>query len=365
MVWQDTWSCTPPDAAVTGRIFIGVRGDTSLSWVDVKSDPSLTRPTLSCSEQTGALAECTNKLVDMTSNLDSAQGDTNPPSVGLPDEPYALAIDQDFGLLYVGHLVGTTTVADSGGISMFDVTGAQPAFIGPFSSPFPANSAGNFGVTAINLHPSYTGGGSGHEFYVSSRYVPLVSSMAPFVPGSADLLRQQFLCGYGADLVALPAGDTLSSGLTGSEMRGVEFLDPTTPGTPQQAFALQRVPPDLVTFNITATEGGGIVPVVSSVTETCSSPTFLYKHQIGNSTRLYVSCFDTGEIYVFDVNGPSLITSLQAARGPAGMVFDPLRPVAYVLDFSHNDVAVVDLTPGSPTEDHVIQRLGFPSISPR
>ncbi|HXJ22265.1 MAG TPA: hypothetical protein VMT03_18745 [Polyangia bacterium] len=362
MVWQDSGYCTPTVNG-SGRMFIGVRGDTSLTWVDVNQDPSLAHPTLNCSDQPGPLAECTQKVVDTTSDLGSAVTDPNPPQIGLPDEPYALEIDQGLGLLYVGHLVGNTSVADSGGISLFKVGGAMPQFVGPFSSPFPANSAGAFGVTAINLHPSYSGGSS-HEIFVSSRYLPLVTSMVPYVPGDPPLLTT-FTCGGLNDLVVLPAGETLSSGLTGSEMRGVEFLDPTTSGTPQRAFALQRVPPDLVTFDITTTESGGTIPVVSSVVETCSSPTFLYKHQIGNSTRLYVSCFDTGEIYVFDVNGPSLITSLQAARGPAGMVFDPLRPVAYVLDFSHNDVAVVDLTPGSPTEDHVIQRLGFPSVSPR
>jgi hypothetical protein len=170
------------------------------------------------------------------------------------------------------------------------------------------------------------------------------------------------VCGANTDVVVLPASETLSSGLTGSEMRGVEFLDPTN-GDPQRVFALQRVPPALVTFDITSNASGAVIPLVSSVIETCSNPTFLYKQ----GTRLYVNCFDTGEIYVFDMNIPSLVTTFQAARGPAGMVFDPnpARPVAYVLDFSHNDVSVIDLAPGSPTEDHVIQRLGFPSISPR
>ncbi len=99
----------------------------------------------------------------------------------------------------------------------------------------------------------------------------------------------------------------------------------------------------------------------SALLETCSSPTYLYQH----GTRIYVNCFDTGEIYVFDATIPTLVTSFQVGRGPAGMVFDPKLPVAYVLDFSQNDIVVVDLAPGSPTEDHVIQRIGFPTITPR
>ena len=99
--------------------------------------------------------------------------------------------------------------------------------------------------------------------------------------------------------------------------------------------------------------------------ETCSSPTFLYQHDAGDGARLFVNCFDTGEVYVFDPSGPTLLTTFAVGRGPAGMVFDTARPIAYVLDFTQNDVSVVDLAPGSPTQYHVIQRLGFPTVTPR
>ena len=68
---------------------------------------------------------------------------------------------------------------------------------------------------------------------------------------------------------------------------------------------------------------------------------------------------------MFDPAGPTLLTTFLVGRGPAGMVFDTARPLAYVLDFSQNDVSVLDLAPGSPTQYHVIQRLGFPAVTPR
>jgi hypothetical protein len=378
MAWQacpgnpcDPTSCAGTDDA--GRLYVGVRGDTSLTWIDLKNDdPASPHPTLHCREDgtAGPLAECNQKVIDNSKSIEksiptSEQADPKAPVVGLPDEPYALEVDPTLGLLYVGHLVGNTSVVDSGGISLFDVGHQTPQFLSPFSSPFPANSAGSFGVTAITRHASYQGG-SDYEIFVSSRYVPFVSSMVPFEPGEPAKLPP-FMCGQGSDLVVIPAGETLNSGLTGSEMRGVQFLDPPpNSGTPQRAFALQRMPPYLVTFDITVNESGGTIPVVSSLIETCSSPTFLYKQPAtGPAKRLYVNCFDTGEIYVFDAAGPTLLSTLQVGRGPGGMVFDPKLPVAYVLDFSQNDIVVVDLDPGSPTEDHVIQRIGFPSITPR
>ena len=87
--------------------------------------------------------------------------------------------------------------------------------------------------------------------------------------------------------------------------------------------------------------------------------------------RLFVTCFDAGQIYVFDPYVPRLIAVINAGRGPAGLAFPrsprPDRPerLAYVVGFSANDIPVLDLTPGSPTQYHVVQRIGFPSLEPR
>ncbi len=363
-----------------GRILIGVRGDTSLTYVDVvpvgQNNPG-PHPAFHCTGDvaTAPMAECNQKVVDTSSSLTIESGDPQAPATSLPDEPYALALDDDpktgGGYLYVGHLVGTTSVPDTGGVSLFDVSGTgfiaspgfppAPRFIAPFGSPFPPNSSGLFGVTALTMHaPLGADPTSPKQLFVSSRYVPLVSSMVPLGPSVC--------AGDQNDDVIVPAGNTLNSNLVGSEMRGAEFIDPvpgSDPSYTQRAYALQRVPPDLVGFDIANNNAGGTTATPTDVLETCSSPTFLYQHDAGDGPRLFVNCFDTGEVYVFDPSGPTLLTTFGVGRGPAGMVFDTARPLAYVLDFSQNDVSVVDLAPMSPTQYHVIQRLGFPSVTPR
>ncbi|HVV16251.1 MAG TPA: hypothetical protein VHH90_03535 [Polyangia bacterium] len=378
MVWQpnckspcDVGCTADPDGA---RIILGVRGDTSLTWVDVLPAGDGPHPALRCRQDgaDGSLAECTQKVTDTTSVLFSQSGDPNAPPVGLPDEPYALALDQARGLLYVGHLVGNTSVVASGGLSLFDVSEtalpsvagfpSAPKFVAPFNSPFAPNGAGNFGVTALSLHAPLGSSPDGvQEIFVSSRYVPQVTTMIPFLSGNAD--SATWNCSPGSDVVLLGGSDALNSGLVGSEMRGVAIIDPpkSAPDQPQRAFVLQRVPPALVSFDVDRNSAGALTARPSAALETCSSPTFLYQQ----GTRLYVNCFDTGEIYVFDATIPSIVTSFQVGRGPGGMVFDPKLPVAYVLDFTQNDIVVVDLAPGSPTEDHVIQRIGFPTTTPR
>jgi len=368
-----------------GRLLIGVRGDTSLTYVDVlptgQSGNPAPHPAFHCTDTgpgqlaTPALAECDQKVVDTSSSLSIESGDTQAPATALPDEPYALTLDDDpqtgRGYLYVGHLTGNTSTQDSGGVSLFNVSGTgliapggpypAPTFIAPFGSPFAPNSAGQFGVTALSLYaPLGVDSTSSKQLFVSSRYVPLVTSMVPLGPSVC--------AGDDNDDVLVPSGNTLNSNLVGSEMRGVEFIDPP-PGSQdsyaQRAYALQRVPPDLVGFDIANDYAGGPTATPTDVLETCSSPTFLYQHDAGDGPRLYVNCFDTGEVYVFDPAGPTLLTTFSVGRGPGGLVFDVARPIAYVIDFSQNDISVVDLAPGSPTQYHLIQRLGFPTVTPR
>jgi hypothetical protein len=57
---------------------------------------------------------------------DPMPSDTPPPDVALPDEPYALAIDDDAGILFIGHLTGNTARAYTGGFSMFDIAPRAP-----------------------------------------------------------------------------------------------------------------------------------------------------------------------------------------------------------------------------------------------
>ena len=49
-------------------------------------------------------------------------------------------------------------------------------------------------------------------------------------------------------------------------------------------------------------------------------------------------------------------------RGPSGLAFAK-DGFAYVTGFGSNNVSVVDLNPG-PTENHVVQRIGFPTAVP-
>jgi hypothetical protein len=337
------------------RLLIGVRGDTSLTYVDVTSRGADTPPFLKCvgspSDAPGGFVTCDadHHIITAKSGLASPSDDPNPPDIPLPDEPYALAIDDKDGLLFIGHLSGNTTRPFTGGFSLFDIApigeGAlgKPRFIAPFPSPFAANSVGSVGVTALNVNNG--------TVYASSRYVAQVAGLGTTaecaVPGTAGTSGEPL-----REIAAFPNGAYYNPPLAGSETRGIQFVD-------GKAFVLQRSPPALIRFQDQYTP--------TDILETCSSPTFLDKYDSGVGERLFVTCFADGEIYVYDPSLPRLVKTFPVGRGPSGLVFDNThgRNVAYVVGFGDNNISVIDLAPGSPTEYHVVQHIGFPRVTPR
>jgi hypothetical protein len=354
---QDRHDCDCTDGRAAGRLFIGVRGNSSITYVNTSRAGDGT-PRFACPGSSAARASC---AVEQTME----PAGTAP--VLLPDEPYALSLDNDQDLLYVGHLRGDTSHPSTGGISLFDVsrpTGDDdaPTYIGPSGSFFPADANGNFGITTLTKRPSTS------DIYASSRYTTSVVGVATVTPPVTCTSKQET---SPTTFFVEPDGDTFTAPLVGAEIRGIQFGPDA-----DRAFVLQRTPPALIGFDIADGRGGIFGNVPTDILETCQSPTFLQRNQNGDDfdvtdTNLYVTCFDSGQVYVFDQTVPRLMDVIEVGSGPAGLAFAKQPPqgetktLAYVVGFSENNVSVVDLTPNSETRFHVIQRIGFPSPTPR
>ena len=152
------------------RLLIGVRGDTSLTYVDVESrdaDDAADSDVRRQRRRTRAPGRTSRRAMTPTRHHRRSRRSAAPPTTrhnrptsALPDEPYALALDDhERHLLFIGHLTGNTAHAYTGGFSLFDVARARevssstrPRLIAPFPSPFSPNSVGSVGVTALKAH---------------------------------------------------------------------------------------------------------------------------------------------------------------------------------------------------------------------
>jgi hypothetical protein len=361
------------------RMFIPVRGDTSITMIELGTNPD--EPRLLCTGPRTEpdlsqvrLAACEEEWrITQPRSLDDREPDLSDDQLQrlrLQDEPYALAVDDTLGLLYVGHLRG-------GGISLI-VLGNRtdpgtPNLIGPpYLGLLPPDANGSQGVTSLTIKAK----GCTGAIYAASRFSPVVGS---FVVYGLDQ------CGVASDpgrnLAIVGTGQILSTGLPGSETRGFEFATKKSPEapaclpaaapdpdcTPDRAFILQRTPPALVAIDMAT-----LSPF--AVMEVCQSPTNLEQQRDadGRTVALFVTCFDAGEIYVIDPWVPRVRAIIPVGRGPIATVFPPNDALgtggpsrAYVVGFGANNLAVVDLDPQSATRDRVIQRIGFSSATPR
>jgi hypothetical protein len=300
----------------------------------------------------------------------------------LPPEPYALAIDDPSHLLFVGHLQGAVSLIDLGAKD-FEGTPNDPSVPGDTGKPqvpnlinlntgvLPGDSRGATGVTSLTIRPSY---GCGKEVFATSRYLPLSRSFVTYGLKRGPDCTPNRDDGSVSDegLVIIPTGATYGTGLTGSDTRGIEFvngnfadLDPNDSTQYDRVFLIQRFPPTLVGID-TATQ----LPL--STMEICQGPTNMTqpRDQEGKPLfgipLLFITCYDSGELYVVDPSGPRIRSVIPLGREPITTVFDPTDATrAYVIGFGGNNVSVVDLDPFSPTHDRVIQRIGYPSAVPR
>jgi DNA-binding beta-propeller fold protein YncE len=362
-----------------GRLFIGVRGNSSVTFVDIThtADGSVN---LRCDLAGEPFAECDtgHRLTSNNQGIPSATADMpNPTEVLVPDEPYTLAIDLERQLLYAGHLKGDSAHPGSGGISLFDIVDPSalppgepatakkpPKYLATQPSIFPPDVNTLVGVTSLTPAPAPY---NQSEVFVTSRYLPRVGSVVPTgVPLDSCAPNETVL---------LAAGDAFDTMLPGSEVRGIQFVPDA-----QRAFVLQRNPPALVGFDLGQDPAGAMRVMASEILETCSAPTFLQAHNpAGAGIMLFITCFESGQVYVVDPYTPRFTNVIDVGRGPAGLAFGPgpnpseadanfpadQTTRAYVVGFSDNNISVIDLDPASSTRFHVVMRIGFPSTVPR
>ncbi|HEY0708489.1 MAG TPA: hypothetical protein VGG33_16905 [Polyangia bacterium] len=336
----------------SGRLYVAVRSEPSVTFLDLV--PSGADMSLRCTAGGGREQLCEDAF--------KVRGDyTNPAATALRllEEPNTLEIDRTLGLLYVGHLVE--------GLSVIDLCGPTASLRSVnrriFTQP-------GFGITSITIEEP---GSPAGNLLVSGR--PLFTGFqAP--PGEVHALS---LRGAGAGCATPFAGprevEAVESGVFFSSAffaNGIDIHDVVQSPSGDRAYLLHRNagsrlnPPAVVEVDRSRDAQGKRLNRSVGLVETCAGPTEMHLHDAGRGPRLYVVCFEAGQVYIFDPNPLTLSGVINVGRGPTRLVFSPTDPkVGYVVGFSDNNVSVLDLAPQSPTENRVVQRIGFPQLRKR
>jgi DNA-binding beta-propeller fold protein YncE len=305
------------------RLFAAVRGDPSITWIDY----DLTSRDLDCGDVGASYPECddNHRLTQLRNDPDLSR---------IPDEPFSLYVDSQNGYVVATHLT-------SGAVSLTDAPadGSPPVLSDALGGLFAADP--NTGVRGAAGVAGRLPGSAFDRIYVTSRSEARVQTLYVARPDG--------------DLPVIVPADFffMNRVLPSDDGRGIAFS-----ASGERAFIINRDPPMLQIFDTAPGEGGAPKNELLGAVELCQQASNLAVADMGRGERVYVACFQTGQLWVIDPQGAQLEAVVTVGRGPNDVVASTAHGQIYVSNFLEDTVAVVDAGPGSVTENRVVLRLG-------
>ncbi len=314
------------------RLVIPVRGDPSVTWVDWDASAGA----LTCSDG-GGFALC-----DDAHRLTRFRNDEGLPQIF--EEPFGVYVDSGGEYAMVTHLV-------SGSVTLVDLPiDGQPVLADVLSGVF--NSDPVTGVRGSLAVAGRTPGGADNLVYVTSRSESRVQTFSVSRPASGDAPLLVPGSYFFLEWVGSLFGES-------ADTRGAVFGAGGDVG-----YFMNREPPSLAVVDTSMSAQGVPKNVVVGATDICREASGMALADVGEGERVFISCFQDGELYVVDPRaGADVIAITTVGRGPFGVAVAPSRNRLFVSNFFENTIAVVDLTPGAPTQYRVVLRIGMPPSS--
>ena len=377
------------------RLFIAVRGDPSITYVNVGDVSSLTdvsdpATALNCVGNPATLkalpdydavsmtmthpATCESEFKLQQWFVDGDQFDETQ-HMNIPNEPFGMELDSGldalsnpYAHLLVSHLAG-------GQVSLIDGTSNPPSVSYVSPAFFIADAAGRHG--AFGLAPQ-TPGNPSSLWYMTSNLQPTIATfhvaeVNVIVPNTGIATDQrQVLEGPQFTL----GGVTAST----SDEREIVF-DPTG----NRAFITNASSPSVAVLDTSITlsapvRGQPYNAVTDAPVPVCSEPSHMGVRRTADAngvirTQLYVVCFTANQVAVVDPDRSELLHTIPLSGNPNEIEFSfsnvddkaprpsaypdgtTVRSQAYVADFQENAISVIDLSLANP---RVIARIGYP-----
>jgi DNA-binding beta-propeller fold protein YncE len=301
------------------RIFTAVRGDPSLTFSDWDGED------MDCGGS-GEFPECDDdhRLIQLRNDDDLS---------GIPDEPFGLHVDSANQYVVVTHLT-------SGAVSLASApaSGEWPILtdaIGNLFAPDPVTGIRG-AVGAAGRLP----GSADDRIYITSRTESRVQVLTVLRSGGYPVLvpAEYFF---------------LNRVLPSTNGRDIAFS-----ADGNRAYILNRAPPMLHIIDTSLDELGVPRNVLQAGVEVCTEASNVTVADAGRGERVFVACFRNGQVWSVDPAGAVVDAIIDVGRGPHAVVASPTRTKLYVSNHLEDTVAVIDLEPGSTTENRVVLRLG-------
>jgi len=313
----------------SSRLYLPVRSDANLTYIDARADGVLccTFDSALCQGAPGELAahrhDCDEAHRRGVDDAATVRG------ISLPADPVGL---------HVGELSQLVEGAeeDASYVLMAHRGGRVSLFldrpVAGDSRPELIHSAGGFPDELVDLTVDPLTGTA----WIPSALAPEVAR-AGIAVDPLDNARSYVFDAGGAALTGIDTGST-----TTGDTRVLRF-DPRP--DVRRAYVLSRRPRALITVDVDDSVGTldftGLVPVGFGP----SRLEIARFESHDGRTLAFVSCFDSRDLYVIDVDLQMLVGVVRGQGGPFELVVDTVRDRVYVLDFRSSVIRVIDLAP--------------------
>jgi len=322
------------------RVFVPTRGDPSIAWANYDCN------SLSCTAASASFQQC-DDAHRLTSELE------DPDMTHAVDEPFdvfASASTDGSGFAVVTHQTnGVVTLIDSPATDLARIADIK------YNIFDPDLLTGLRGATGVSGRSTP---GGGEQVYVGSRTedrIQMFTVGRPEAPAPAYLVESNFffLNAVGAD-----------AGVGGStDTRGMTFSQDGN-----QLYLVNRMPPSLQIYDTTLGADGFPANRAIGASDICRDASTLtaLHFPVGPTTpvpydRIYLTCFDDGQVYVVDPSGVSQVEDvILVGRGPYAVAAAPSRNLVFVTNFLEDTIAVIDVDPASVNRNRVVLRIGTP-----
>ncbi|HEY3498727.1 MAG TPA: hypothetical protein VGK73_28745 [Polyangiaceae bacterium] len=379
----------------TGRLFVPVRGDATLHWIDVGPGGEL-----ECGNK-GTREDSTQRVCD-----DAHRAGDNEPTVengryqSMLGEPFGVDASEDGRIVLVSHQT-------SGAVGLLenDWSGSQPPELtvrywfthsGLYERPM--------GVAALpepKLAPAlkkvpYAGYYPG--FLVGYRTTPVISLIRAYLDTTADPARPYTEVTLQSPIYANSSGsDSRGIAVDGSRRQEQERIcmerfgvdeacakDPecasavspayvecltTASAVPLDVYVPNRAPASLVIGQSQAVNDDlatSDAPVFVNSVPVDLGPTRVVMGDITNPAgelerRAFVVCFDSRRIVIYDPKRRRIEGQIVTGRGPQALAVDGANGLGYVAHFTDSYIGVIDLDQGRPTFGTIVATVAEPS----
>ncbi len=386
---ESTATDAPDAGCASPRLWLPVRGDPSLTFLDIESD-IYGAPRFDCIAFEGDEDEAVedkavkaaakeDKTLECTSNhrLRHLRNETD--LAELPREPFNMVVSPTSRLAYVSH-------SDGVGLSLVDLDGIDdgsgektgPALI-DFAVVFrdPSGTTGGFGLAERPCNPeqsppSITLDCARPLVYAGFRYSRLLASFTVQGVEFDDPQDKADQCAKTNELgdkgkincdekvrsqrLIFPGGlDPSSTGFR-PLLGDIAFADDAG----DELLVLQTGPGALLKLDTHVGPDGEPIdsPSVPPL-ELCDEPSRMKLFEDNGQRFALVSCFRAALIYVVDLQGFRVIDTIVAGTGPYELEVDKARKLLYLANNLEGSITIVDLSRERPTRFREIARIGL------